>query len=771
MEGVKQKVHKTGGKTKSSVPAVLKTVLGHLAAAAAAFALSGVNVSDTSFPFGASFAGGCPSEYLLSASIGSAVGSLVFCDAMSALKYAGAVCVIFVFRVGLERYAAAGKRLLIYPLISFVSVLLCGAVTAVASSGELSSFLMTLCEAVITGTVSLFVRRAYETLPSSFSAVTLSPADTVSVMAVSVLFLLALDKFVIFGFSVSHFFAGVLIMTLSFLGKESAGAVAGILCGLAFGVREDMYFIAYPLAGIICGICSPYGRLACATGFTVCSTLALILRGSADTVVIKLLEMILSAAVFAALPKKLTEKLMVYFKPLSRDWYDGESRRLLGFRVKKSAKGIKDIAQSVDAVCSLLSKAELPECDYIPDEVRSTLCSGCSKYGFCWTGSQKITQKAFGDVLSIVSSGKDITPEALPERLRVCCSDKDGLCAAFNREMCCYRARLVAKNESLSVKKAASKQLDCAARLLEDAAEGVTDSGTDRRLTALMGDILEEEGFVFSFISVELDRFGRASADVFCRKIPKMRSYTALLEKLSERLGIDFAPPVADEYKADGTVLSFFEKTKLNVRVCKAQRKCDGETFCGDSCENFRDNRGNFCCVLSDGMGTGARAALDSVMTSSLMTRLMKAGFNEELAFDAVNAALMVNSAAETIATLDILRLDLNSGRAEFMKAGGSFSVVRRAGRTAIVERSSLPLGIIGNTKFERSETELSAGDAVIMISDGAAYLPYEFFKNVFREKKHLNEKELAAHILEKAVTASPGGRCDDITVCVVFIE
>lgn len=773
MDSIGQRVQKSERKAKNGSGAAVKTgLLRGFALSAASFVMSGVEIGGGMLPFGAAFAAGCPPEYLLSACIGSALGSLVFCEPMQALKYAGAVCVVLVFRMGLEKFITRRRRAFVYPLIAFVSMLLCGAVTAVAEDGELTAFLMTLCEAVITGTVACFVHRVTQTLPSSFTALTSSPADTVSVMLVASLFLLALDRAVIFDFSPAHFFAGVLIMTLSLLGRESAGAVAGILCGLAFGVREDMYFIGYPLAGLICGVCSPYGKLACAAGFTVCSTLALILRGSADTALIKIIEMLLSAAVFAALPKKITERLMLFFKPFSRDWYDGESRRLLGFRVKKSAKGIKDIAFSVDAVCRLLSRADLPEPDYIVNNVRSTLCSGCTKMKFCWDGGGTVTDAAFRETLAKCVSGKDISPEILPERLRVCCSDKDGLCASFNREICCYRARIVAKNESLSVKKAAAAQLKNAARLLEEASSSVTEAGvTDARLTALMGDILEDEGFVCSFVSVVLDKFGRASADVFCTKIPRMRSYAALLEKLSLRLGIDFAPPVADEYSEDGTVLSFYEKTKLNAHACKVQRKSDGETLCGDSCEVFRDNKGNFCCVLSDGMGTGSRAALDSVMTSSLMARLMKSGFNEDTAFDAVNGALMVNSADETMATLDILRLDLNTGRAEFMKAGGSFSVVRRSGRTAIVERSSLPLGIIGSARFERSETDLASGDAVIVMSDGASYLSYDFFKKLFHEKKNADEKELAAYILEKAVNASPGGRCDDITVCVVMID
>ncbi len=772
VNGVRRKLQKTAATSEANAGGIILRILRLFASAAAAFIISGTEISGGLFPFGAAFAAGCPPEYLLSACIGSAAGSLVFCEPMQALKYTGASCVVFVLRAGLEKFISPRRRTVIYPLTAFASLLLCGTVTAVAADGELTAFFMTVCEAVITGTASCFICRTIEIVPSSFTASASAPADTVSVMFVAALFLLSLDRLVILDFSFAHLLAGLLIMTLSLLGKENAGAAAGILCGLAFGVREDMYFIAYPLAGLICGICSPYGKFACAAGFTVCSALALILRGNADTALVKIIEMLLSAAIFAALPKMPVSRFMKLFKPFSRDRYDDESRSLLGFRVKKSAKGIKDIAFSVDAVCKLLSRAALPEPDYIINNVRSTLCSGCTKLKFCWDGAGTITETAFRETLALCTAGKDIAPEILPERLRVCCSDKNGLCASFNREMCCYRARIVAKNESLSVKKAASAQLKCAARLLEDAAFSVTNSGrADARLTALMGDTLAEEGFECSFVTVNLDDCGRASADAFCTKIPRLRSYAALLEKLAQRLGIDFAPPVADEYKEDGTVLSFYEKTRLNAHACKVQRKCDGETLCGDSCEVFRDNRGNFCCVLSDGMGTGSRAALDSVMTSSLMARLMKSGFNEDTAFDAVNAALMVNSADETMATLDILRIDLNTGKTEFMKAGSSFSVVRRSGRTAIVERSSLPLGIIGGTRFERSETNLSAGDAVIIMSDGASYLSYDFFKNIFREKKNTDEKELAAYILEKAATASPGGKCDDITVCVVTLD
>ena len=41
----------------------------------------------------------------------------------------------------------------------------------------------------------------------------------------------------------------------------------------------------------------------------------------------------------------------------------------------------------------------------------------------------------------------------------------------------------------------------------------------------------------------------------------------------------------------------------------------------------FYDGKGHFIMILSDGMGTGGRAAVDGAMASGLMARLLKAGF------------------------------------------------------------------------------------------------------------------------------------------------
>ena len=72
--------------------------------------------------------------------------------------------------------------------------------------------------------------------------------------------------------------------------------------------------------------------------------------------------------------------------------------------------------------------------------------------------------------------------------------------------------------------------------------------------------------------------------------------------------------------------------------------------------------------ILSDGMGTGKRAKLDSMFAVNLASRLLKAGVSLSTAHRLINSILRVKGWEESFATLDILKLDLCGGIAEFLR-------------------------------------------------------------------------------------------------------
>lgn len=114
----------------------------------------------------------------------------------------------------------------------------------------------------------------------------------------------------------------------------------------------------------------------------------------------------------------------------------------------------------------------------------------------------------------------------------------------------------------------------------------------------------------------------------------------------------------------------------------------------------FRTGSGRMVTVLSDGMGSGGRAAVDGAMAVGLTSRLIKAGFGADSVLRLVNSALMVKSGDESLATLDVASVDLFTGRLESLKAGAAVSLLRSMGRVSRIEKASLPVGILAGRRF-----------------------------------------------------------------------
>lgn len=71
--------------------------------------------------------------------------------------------------------------------------------------------------------------------------------------------------------------------------------------------------------------------------------------------------------------------------------------------------------------------------------------------------------------------------------------------------------------------------------------------------------------------------------------------------------------------------ITLTERPLYAAQVATAQLQCTGEKLCGDAVETFSD-AGHLHVVLSDGMGSGGRAAVDGAMAAGLTARLMQAG-------------------------------------------------------------------------------------------------------------------------------------------------
>lgn len=733
------------------------------------FIFGGISFAGGLSPFGTGFIAGVPFTYLISASVGAAGGYALFFGLLDSLRFIAAVFVICLLRLGLEQ-KAEGKTLLSAGLsaliISFVSSL--GVSLAL---GESAIFIiMCLSESLISCAFACFTVRAVTVPEKLRTGLHINTADTLAAVFFAAAVLLGGDRFGIFGFSLSRITAFFAIMLFAVMKKGTASALAGICCALALGFNEDRpeAMTAYLISGLSSGLLSLHGKIPVAASIVLSSLLAVILRGQADTAMISISEAVISALLFAAVPKKT---LMSLIKTVTPENSTAENNAAV-FALKRSAKAVRDIASSVEAVTAFLGKSTDKTKEKLSLTVKEELCSTCPKYEFCWINNEALTKKAFAEAENKVRENERLLYDDIPERITLLCKSPARLGEAFSRAYSMHIAELLALNEINDAKKTAAKSFLCAGDLIEDAVK--TLDSPDKRDTEteeLLSPFFEKKGFSLHGLHAAVNSCGKKAFQLYAGNVPLISDMNTLLEEIYELTGTLYLPPVVDEYSKEGTVLSFTEEGEYSVEYHTASHTGAGEKYSGDTAKCFYDGTGYFYAVLSDGMGSGGRAAVDSVMTCILLSRLMRAGFSPEAALGTVNCALLLKSGEETLSTLDIMRFDINSGKAEFFKAGAAFSVIKKRDKTLIVEKSSMPLGILTDTLFEKSEIELSAGDTIMIISDGAAVIPPTMYKEILTVNKTAEPKRLAEAAVEKALALSPIGKHDDITVTCIRIR
>ena len=769
-----QTVQKTEEKEAAGLRPHLKKLLPQLLCAGLGALFSGVTFADGLAPFGLGFVGGADPAFTVAAAVGAAAGYLLFRDIAGALKMVSAAALVCFIKTGTAKALADGRQLYVSTAAVFLASFSCSLIVSSAEGLTAAVALLALCEAAIAAAGTCFFCRAFTLVRLGRGVRCVSTADLAAVLFAAAALLQALTRIPAAGLPLAHVLAGFGVMLLSQSGTEAAPAMAGIGCGLALGMAgpRPQLLVALPLAGLLCAVCGAYGKSAAAAAYAVAELLALTLRGDAETALLSAAETGAAALLFLLIPRRALTAAVNTLLPPRGDRGAQEQRRLMAFRLKSAAKAVRDVGASVKRVSELLAKTETPDADYIPGAVRTEVCEGCVKREFCWERTGKFTESALAEAYGALTRDGGLTEETLPPRLQTVCREKAAVCAAFNRLFCEYHARLTVRQELLETREMAALQFSGASAVLEDAARSLSAvEKADPRTAAAAQEALEEFGFSADPVLAYSDERGRSTVEAFCTVIPPEADYTALSERLYEKTGLSYLDPTTDRGAEHGALLRFTEAAELSAQAHIAVRVGAGEKVCGDACESFADGRGNFYLILSDGMGRGRRAALDSGMVCTLTARLVRAGFSLPCAVGAVNSALMTRAAEETLATLDILRIDLTDGSAEFYKAGAAMSAVKTGEKTAVIERSSLPLGILKEAKPEQTSLQLASGDRVLLLSDGAALLPPRYFKELFGRMRKKSVKELAETAADEAVKYSPSGRHDDITVACVEVR
>ena len=204
-----------------------------------------------------------------------------------------------------------------------------------------------------------------------------------------------------------------------------------------------------------------------------------------------------------------------------------------------------------------------------------------------------------------------------------------------------------------------------------------------------------------------------------------------------------------------------------NLELGLAQKAGRNQQVCGDYCSLLELGIREQVIILSDGMGNGPRAAAESKATTTMLERLLEAGFQKEVVLRSVNSLLQLRSGEEIFATVDMALIDLADGVVELLKIGAAPSFLKRGKEVFKLGASSLPLGILADVEMESYKEKLHVNDLLVMVTDGACDPDGEtaWLSSFLSRMENSPPQIVADRILEEAARRSGNPMRDDLTV------
>ena len=550
--------------------------------------------------------------------------------------------------------------------------------------------------------------------------------------------------------------------------RNAGGAVMGALttCGVLICnplLAKNTLLLA--TSGLICGAFLQFGALMTVLSFLGISLISLVAIGINGDTFFMFADLLIGSMIYIAVPVSLIKRAAgrVMGARNSIDLVGQTASARLSF----ASHTLSDIRSQITLVSAAIDRKS-KDTD-LKRQVCMAVCSGCSMFQGCWKKNKEYTLSAFSELENTILCYNGISAIDIDKHLPVC-SKAAEMEFTFNE---LYKEFLAEKANSIHLKEMrelVTEQLASMEDILSDLSYRVGQvRSIDSSLSAQVRDYFSHLGYPNAKACVFVDENRNQRVEVFLSSVFR-GDRVRLTTGISSITECDFDLPVITSVDRV-TKLSFTEQPLLELRTGSFQASCNDNEYSGDSFDMLSLSTGERYIILSDGMGTGKRAKLDSMFAVNLASRLLKAGVSLSTAHRLINSILRVKGWEESFATLDILKLDLCGGIAEFLKSGACVSYLYRDESVKAIGGQAFPAGILSDCIPDISDIKIFGGDYIIMTSDGVDENVVRHGISLLRKSCDADPRELAQKIGEAAMEKYKDHKRDDISVIIVKVE
>lgn len=205
-----------------------------------------------------------------------------------------------------------------------------------------------------------------------------------------------------------------------------------------------------------------------------------------------------------------------------------------------------------------------------------------------------------------------------------------------------------------------------------------------------------------------------------------------------------------------------------------------GEELCGDHVEVVENDGDTLVMVLADGLGSGVKANILSILTSKILSTMLSSGVDIATCLNTVVKTLPVCEVRKiAYSTFTVVRIT-NNRDAELIQYDNPKLILLRNGKNLDYPTTELT---IDGKKILTSNIHLELDDVLVSMSDGAIYAGVGELMNFgwqrdniieYLEKRYNRDysaKTISSILIDKCNSLYAGQPGDDTTICTIKIR
>lgn len=700
----------------------------------------------------------------------------------------GSMLGLFFFAFLFQRYR---KQQQILPILVFVASILPRVVSyTIFQRAEVYDWVLALVEASLSAILVLIFMQSIPLISPKRYKQSLKNEEIVCMIILLASVLTGTIGWHIHDVSLEQISSRYLVLWLAYIGGAAIGSTVGVVTGLILSLANvaslyQMSLLAF--SGLLGGLLKDGKKIGVGMGLFVGTLLIGIYGEGVQALGPSMMESSLAVLLFFLTPEKWIRKLARFIPGTQehsqeQEQYLQKVRNVTANRVEQFSEVFQALSKSFSQVeWQTEDEGDSKETDYFLSNVTEKTCQTCFKKDRCWAQQFDKTYNYMQEMMAELDAGTYQHKRKLQNDFENHCVKSKKVVETMQHELSFFQANQKLKKQVLESRRFVADQLSGVSEVMGDFAKEILKERENHEL--------QEEEIVHALkgMGFEIEKLDIYSLDAGNVDIEMTLSFydykgegakiiaPVLSEILNETIVIkheEISPfPNGYCYFSFGSAKKFV----LDTGVSHAAK--DGGLVSGDSYSTMELGAGKYALAISDGMGNGERAHVESMETLRLLQQILQSGIEEKVAIKSINSILSLRTTDEIFSTLDLAVVDLHDAAVKFLKIGSTPSFVKRGDQLMKVESSNLPIGIIREVDVEVVSEQLKAGDLLIMMSDGIFEGPKHienvdmWLKRKIRDMETEDPQAVADLLLEEVVRTRSGAIEDDMTVVVAKIQ